>query len=440
MKKTKLLALSLCAVTLLVTGCKNPGADVPPVSKTIDFRNKAKDGTVFAGRSVRAAGDDTALTQEFLGVSRYAGYEFTGLTDEEVGKIITFEDSAAGLKVVFNTPESYKGKQLYQLDMILEDENGNWSTGVSVDKSVIADNLSVAKESFSFEYPLVYPDVSQKFHFQVYFEGTNGQWSYSVTPKHGKARVDALPKGYVDENYCSYKDGLISLNDVIPPEAQEVSKEATLRLKKEGQDKWSSNGDRLISIKNKLEDYGQKNDAYIGDISNIDIDGNPVDMSEYPYFFVTMQYKYKLKNYDLLTFSSPNLSSKVYENNFFNKAEADRTVSNTKMTSGADGITVSFDGDGYFDGLYEGDIAVKYESEDFIPAVFVSGLDVYILEVNNGEYTAKTKKPVSEYLKEGGSFGNTDNNTVYAKMKTDSSSEANLDKSDKKEILVKGTF
>lgn len=63
-------------------------------------------------------------------------------------------------------------------------------------------------------------------------------------------------------------------------------------------------------------------------------------------------------------------------------------------------------------------------------------MDVYILEVKNGEYTLKTKKTISEYLEEGGSFANVEDNVVFTKLKTDSS-EANLDKSSKTEITLK---
>ncbi len=437
MKKTKLLALSLCAISLFFASCaQNPDSDSDSVSNTslskIDFRNKEKNGTVFSGRSARAAGDDGALTQSFVGVSRYNNYTFDGLTDEEISKIIKFEDSAAGLKVIFNTPETYKGKEIYQLLMTLEDESGAWSTQVSVAKSVMADDSGKVKDSFEFEYPLVYPNVSHKFWFQVYFENDLwGHWGYTVTPKHGKARVDTLPSDYVDSNYIKFENGLVMLNDVIPPEALKVSKAIALKLCNDPNDKWGGVQDKRFHVLKDL-DYGQKQDGYIGDISNIDDNGDTIDMSLYPYFFVSMQYEYKIKNFDNLTFYSPTLSSNMYENIFFKKSVDNRTVSKTIKENN----NVTFGGNGYFDGLYEGDIAVTYGGDTFVPAVFVYGLDVYILEVKNGEYTFKVKKTISEYLEEGGSFANVEDNVVFTKLKTDSS-EANLDKSSKTEITLK---
>lgn len=439
MKKTKLLSLSLCVLSLFIVSCaQSPSGNTESgsVLSKIDFRNKEKNGTVFAGRSARLADDGSALTQKFEGVSRYSNYTFDGLTDDDVAAIIHFEDSAAGIKVVFNTPESYKNKVIYQLDMTLEDESGKWSTACSVDKSVLADAEGKVKDSFEFEYPLVHPDVSHKFWFQVYFENNLwGHWGYSVTPKHGKARVDALPADYVDSNYCKFEDGLVILNDVIPPEAMEINKEIYLKLCKDGNDKWGGANDKRFSLSKDLN-YGQKMDGYIGDIPNIEDGGETINMSEFPYFFVGMNYSYKIKNFNNLTFSSPSLSSNMYENSFFKKAEAERKVSKTIVDNDDDGKTVTFTGEGYFDGLYEGDIAVVYNGETFVPAVYVYGLNVYILKVENGEYTVMTSKSISDYLEEGGSFNNVDNDKVYIKLKTDAS-EANLEKSVKTEIKVK---
>lgn len=433
MKKTSLLALSLCAISLFFAGCaqsaeEDTGAGAS-LSK-IDFRNKDKNGNLFNGRSARAAGS-TSLTQEFAGVSRYSNYQFTGLTDEQIAEIITFEDSAAGLKVVFTTPESYKGKIINLLSMTLEDESGSWSTGVEVDKSVIRDENRKVKDTFEFEYPLVHPDVSHTFWFQVYFEDTWGHWGYKVTPVHGKARVDSLPKDYKESDYIKFENGLVVLNDVIPPEALTVNKVVALKLCKNADDKWGGTQDKRLHIEKDL-DYGQKLDGYIGDIS-IGDDGDAVtNMADFPYFFVSMTYSYKIKNFDNLTFTSPTLNSDMYENTFFIKAEAERTVSNTKVES----KKVTFAGDGYFDGLYEGDIAVTYGGESFVPAVFVYGLNVYILKVSNGEYSLVTTKTISKYLEEGGSFANVEGDVVFTKLKTDTS-EANLDKSTKTEITLK---
>lgn len=432
MKKTSLLVLSVCAISLFFAGCAQNSKEKDASLSKIDFRNKEKNGTVFAGRSARAADDDGSLTQAFAGVSRYSYYTFEGLTEEQISEIITFEDSAAGLKVIFNTPESYKGKEIYQLDMTLEDESGAWSTQVSVDKSVIADENGKVKDSFEFEYPLVHPNVSHKFWFQVYFENNVwGHWGYTVTPKHGKARVDTLPKDYDYTKYIKFENGLVLLNDVIPPEALKVSKDIALKLCNDPEDKWGGLQDKRFHISKDL-DYGQKVDGYIGDIPNIDDDGHTINMAEFPYFFVSMCYEYKIKNFDTLTFRSPSLHSVMYENTFFSKAEANRTVSKTiKKTD-----KVIFDGDGYFDGLYEGDIAVPYDGETFVPAVFVYGLNVYVLSVEDGEYAVKDILPISEYLEKGGSFANKEADVVFTKLKTDTS-EANLEKSAKTAITLK---
>lgn len=431
MKKTSLLVLSVCAISLFFAGCAQNSKEKDASLSKIDFRNKEKNGNIFTGRSARAA-DDGSLTQAFVGVSRYGNYTFEGLTDEDISKIITFEDSAAGLKVIFNTPASYKGKEIYELSMTLEDESGAWSTQVSVDKSVIADENGKVKDSFYFEYPLVYPNVSHKFWFQVYFENNVwGHWGYTVTPKHGKARVDTLPKDYDYTKYIKFENGLVLLNDVIPPEALKVSKDIALKLCNDPEDKWGGLQDKRFHISKDL-DYGQKVDGYIGDIPNIDDDGHTINMAEFPYFFVSMCYEYKIKNFETLTFRSPSLHSVMYENTFFSKAEANRTVSKTiKKTD-----KVIFDGDGYFDGLYEGDIAVPYDGETFVPAVFVYGLNVYVLSVEDGEYAVKDILPISEYLEKGGSFANKEADVVFTKLKTDTS-EANLEKSTKTAITLK---
>lgn len=326
-----------------------------------------------------------------------------------------------------------------------------WSTEMELAKSVMTSDGEKVKNSFEFEYPLVHPNKEHRFWFQVNFEDDaegesarkdyNGQWCISVVPKHGKARVDPLPADFGQTEYCKFENGLVLLNNVnTPGDVEDIKKEVYLNFcpTNVNSEKWCDTDNTLLYVEKDI-DYGQALDTYIGDIKPLTMASKSINMAEYPYFFVWMIYSYKIKNFDKFTFRTPKLISKIFENNFFKDAEANRKTSNTTMETVAEGTKVTFSGNGYFDGLYEGDLAVSYGGSTFVPAVFVSGLDVYILSVDNGEYTAKGKKKISEYLAEGGSFGNMDDGVAYAKLKTDSS-EANLDRTPVTNTIVKGSF
>lgn len=459
MKKGKFLILSLCVVFFLnVTGCKK-NTDTPQdlgstnKSTSADFRNKDASGTVYGGRFAGRAADDDALDFEFIKVTKNVITEngsTSEMKEDEIKKLITFKDSAAGINVVFDTPAEWvtKGIHLdwFQMDYIESASDGSmggWSTQVKVDDSVRLDENKIVKDEFSFEYPLVLPGKETYFVFQL--SGTDYKspeykvelcFYMKVTPKHGTARVDNLPENWYErDKYTEFKNGVMILKNIVPPEAQKVNKSILVQCETAKDKFWAEDSIQIKGFDEDVE-YGQKTDFFIGDIEVVDYGNNPLDISNHPYCHIDMTYHYKIKNFDDLTFSTPGIETENIDSSFFKIPVKDRKVSKTVIN----GNKVIFDGDGYFDGLYEGDINVKYNGESFIPAIFVEGLDVYILSVEDDVYTLRDKKSIREYLEEGGSFNNKNasDNKVYTKLKTDTT-EANIFKTDIKEIDVKGS-
>lgn len=440
MKKTKLSLVSLIPLFLIYfTACPPPSGGLT-LRTGIDFRNKDKSGETVSFRSVDGyarAADDTALVQSMGKITTNEG----GLSDSEIAKIITFEDSPAGIKVIFNTPEAMKGSCLDYFQMDYVEPSGKWSTQLQLDNEIRNDENWKVRDKFEFEYPLVLPDVETNFVFQIKSNnGINISFYKKVTPKHGKAKVDDLPDNMGEKDfYSEFKDGVMVLKNVVPPEAHKVWKTIYVQgiksdYKRDDIEFWENwwTGD-CVQVKaiEKDVDFGHKDDFYIGDMPTIDWGNSPIDFSNHPYCKVFIRYLYNLKNFDGLIFSTPNIESSTLSSSFFATPVENRKVSKTQINN----KTVTFDGDGYFDGLYEGDLKVTYEGDSFVPAVFVYGLDVYILEVKDGKYILKTKKSISKFFEEGGSFGNIDSKKKsYAVLKT--TTEANLDKSDVKEITL----
>lgn len=439
MKKNKLSLIALIPLSLVYfTACINESPE-HTLRTGIDFRNKDKSGETVSFRSIDGysrTAEDSTLVQSMGEITKNE----SGLTNEEIAEIITFEDSSAGIKVIFNTPEAMKGSNLDWFQMDYVEPSGRWSTQLQLDNEIRNDENYKVRDKFEFEYPLVHPDVETNFAFQMLSSnGIKINFYKKVTPKHGKAKVDNLPDDMDNKDlYSEFKDGVMVLKNVVPPEAHKVWKTSFVQgiksnYKHDDIEFWENwwTGD-CVQVKpiEKDVDFGHKDDFYIGDMPTIDYEG-PIDFSNHPYCKVFMRYQYKLKNFDGLVFSTPNIESSALNSSFFATPVENRKVSKTQINN----KTVTFDGDGYFDGLYEGDLKVTYEGDSFVPAVFVYGLDVYILEVKDGEYILKTKKSISDFLEEGGSFGNIDSNKKsYAVLKT--TTEANLDKSDVKEIIL----
>lgn len=212
MKKNKLSLIALIPLSLVYfTACINESPE--HILRTgIDFRNKDKSGETVSFRSIDGysrTAEDSTLVQSMGEITKNEG----GLTNEEIAEIITFEDSSAGIKVIFNTPEAMKGSNLDWFQMDYVEPSGRWSTQLQLDNEIRNDENYKVRDKFEFEYPLVHPDVETNFAFQMLSSnGIKINFYKKVTPKHGKAKVDNLPDDMDNKDlYSEFKDGVMVL-------------------------------------------------------------------------------------------------------------------------------------------------------------------------------------------------------------------------------------
>lgn len=448
MVKAKLLMATFCITALLgISGCKQPAGNTPsqenpPVvtSKVIDFRNKDSYGKVIAARSVLRAAEDSALEQKFEEVQEIT--TLGGLTEEDISQIITFEDSENGLKVFYKTPESMRGSYSPVFNMVLVDSNGNWSTQMNNRWSKIcAGEDGIIFDEFSFEYPLVIAGKKTSFWFQPTYKDpltkeikAEFQWRVSVTPKHGTGMVDPLPENFdsFSNEKASYKDGRFTFTNVIPPVGETVVKSIYVYVLKDKNEPWKF---RPYGELNDYDiDYGQSTDFYLGDL--VKTTDEDIDFKEWPYFIVFMKYYYTVKGWDDIRFSTPVIYSPCYENDgFFGKPLSERSVSTTEMIdvveNNVKGKKITFSGNGVYDGLYESSELVDYLGKEIKPAVFVSGLDAYVLDVSSEKYLLVEKTSLKDFYLKGHSF--TDDGKVSFKYGDKS---VKINKSNKTEIFL----
>ena len=149
-----------------------------------------------------------------------------------------------------------------------------------------------------------------------------------------------------------------------------------------------------------------------------------------------MKYYYTVKGWDDIRFSTPVIYSPCYENDgFFGKPLSERSVSTTEMIdvveNNVKGKKITFSGNGVYDGLYESSELVDYLGKEIKPAVFVSGLDAYILDVSSEKYLLVEKTSLKDFYLKGHSF--TDDGKVSFKYGDKS---VKINKSNKTEIFL----
>ena len=333
MKKLLLAAFALSAFVLIScsndstsgnsgTNSDNPPAPTNDTRATIDLRNKDSSG-VSVSRTARTAEEDAPIGK-FLKLDSNANY--TGpLTDEDLQSMISFEDNEKGIKVNYKTPASLNEYALYVYFRYM-DNNGNWSTRQDFDlfsmHDVVGEDAHV-KQAYSWVYPFVLPEKTYTFgiHFQYvkakYIqgevktteEGPNFLIYYQITPKHGIGIIDDLPKDWNTPDYTVFKDGVLTLENVIPPESEyklqkTISLYGTNSKDKYWTDfKWIGGGDEDITDK--------PDSATTMDLRNQNIH------TDYPYVYCEFLYKYYLEGFDYCYFQTPSFMSKIIENTDF---------------------------------------------------------------------------------------------------------------------------
>ncbi len=334
MKKLLLVTIALTAFVLFScnqaassddTKKTSGGTEKPAGSSTneVDLRNKDKSGTSVK-RSAAADADDDAPIGVY--VKKDPTCKFGPLTDEDLEKLISFEDDEKGFKINYTTPEALKDYVLLTR-IIYIDKNGNWSTRQNIDRyaiNEIVNSKAHVKDSYSWVYPLVLPGNTYSFaiQFQYYTPtvyskdafglvsaGPDFQLFYSVTPKHGIGIIDDLPEDYNSPDFTVFEDGVFSLKNVIPVE----SESSVIK----------SIGLYGTNLSDKYWTDFQWIDGYDEEITDEPDSAITIDMTKrgkvtaYPYVYCQFMYKYYLKDYDDCDFQTPEFCSEIIENTFF---------------------------------------------------------------------------------------------------------------------------
>ena len=331
MKKLLLIASVLTAFALISCSQANNESGSGDTQKEVDLRNKNDSGKSVK-RSAAPDTDDAADTDEDAPIGKYVKKDpdcrYGSLTDEDLEKLVSFEDDEKGFKINYTTPEALKEYAL-MTRIIYIDNNKNWSTRQNIELAAInkvVGSDAFVKDSYSWVYPLVLPGKTYTFAIQFQYykatvsstgfnvgeAGPDFQLYYSVTPKHGLGIIDDLPEDYNSVEYTEFKDGVFSLVNVIPVESEVKLQKSIGLYGTTSSTKYWETGE-FAWVDGYDEDITDSASATILDMTKRG------KVTDYPYVYCQFLYKYYLEGFDDSNFQTPDFMSQIIKNTYFVK-------------------------------------------------------------------------------------------------------------------------